>query len=336
MNAPSGEESAAILLQMLPPATAEQILSKLGEEHAARVRARMQSQKGAPSSDQARQALVEFFAIQRVSARVRAEEDAKVATAPAGTYSPVGKPGNATSSPSPQPSSGGAGVDDDPIKALREMDIARLVRVLQEEQISTIALVMSCLETTTATELMKRLPPKVRPELALRLSQPSVRNPELREQLARVIVQKCRKLTDTVQESSADERIKNLAMMLRGLLRPERIEIMAAMESADPETADRVKAQLYQFEDLLKVEDRALQTLLVELEMKTLAVALKGADESITAKVNQNISSRAREMLNEEMGLLGAVPLSRVSEARAKIVSVMRQFEEEGKITIEG
>ena len=91
---------------------------------------------------------------------------------------------------------------------------------------------------------------------------------------------------------------------------------------------------LFQFDDIMRVDDRGLQTILMELDMKTLAMALKGAAETVVSKVSSNISSRAREMLNEEMALLGTIPSSRIQEARNKIVATLRQFEEEGKIML--
>jgi flagellar motor switch protein FliG len=193
---------------------------------------------------------------------------------------------------------------------------------------------MSCLDNNVTTEIMKRLPARIRPDVTIRLAQPALRNQPLLEQIARAVVGKAEKLVDSVPELTSADRDKNVATMLRALNRTERKEIMDALQISDADTAARVGALLFQFEDILRVEDRGLQAILIELDMKTLAMALKGAADNLVSKISTNISSRARDMLNEEMGLLGAIPSSRVQESRNKIVALLRQFEEEGKIVL--
>ena len=316
MSAPSGEEVAAILLRSLPADVAEQLIGRLGNDEAKRLRARLHSLTAA---DVARErlglAVKEFQDLERISERV------PLNAPPSGEYRPV----------APKPPASAA---TDPLQALREIDLSRLVRVLQEEQPPTISLVMSLLETNMATEVMKRLPARLRPDVAVRLTQPGSRNRALLDSVARAVIQKSEKLDDSAPELTSEDRIKNLAAMLRALNRLERKEVMDAMQLADPDAAVRVGALLFQFEDLLRVDDRGLQAVLVELDMKTLALALKGAPEALVAKIASNISSRARDMLNEEISLLGTIPSSRIQEARNKIIALLRQFEEEGKIVL--
>jgi len=316
MSAPSGEEVAAVLLRSLPAEVAEQLLNRLGKEPAQRVRARLQNLTAAQvPTEQVQSAIKEFFDLQRIAERM------PVNAPPAGEYSPV----------APKPA---VAVNVDPVTALKQLDLSRLVRVLQEEQAPAVSIIMSCLDIEVATEVMKRLPQSLRPDVAIRLTQPGSRNVALIESLARAVVQKSEKLVDSAPELTADDRIKNLAAMLRELPRVDRKSILDALQISDPDASARVGALLFQFEDLMRVDDRGLQTVLVELDMKTLAMALKGAAETIASKITANISSRARDMLNEEMALLGATPGSRVQEARNKIVAVLKQFEEEGKIVL--
>jgi len=304
---------------------AEQVLGRLEGESAQRLRARMGVLiPEAIPTEQVEAAVKEFFDLQRIAERV------PLNAPPAGEYKPTA-PDQQGQQGQPQAP---ASLSNDPVQALKQLDLSRLVRVLQEEQAPAVSLVMSCLDTEVATEIMKRLPARLRPDVAIRLTQPGSRNPMLLENLARAVVNKSEKLVDSAPELTSEDRIKNLSAMLRALNRMERKEIMDALQLADPDTAARVGALLFQFDDLLRVDDRGLQAVLVELDMKTLATALKGAPDSLTAKISANISSRARDMLNEEIGLLGTLPSSRVQEARNKIVAVLRQFEEEGKIVL--
>ena len=209
------------------------------------------------------------------------------------------------------------------------------MRVLLDEQVPTLAMVMSVVDPKVATEVMKRLPPEKRPDLAVRLTQPIASNPELIELLAQAVVQKAIKLASAPTEPSGDDRIENLATMLRALKRDERIAIIEALNQADPVACNKVKERLYLFEDIMRIEDRALQMVLVELDTPTLAMALSGVNEELKNKVVKNMSSRAQSMLNEEVGLLGNVPAGKVQQAQTKIVGILRRFEEEGQLAIE-
>lgn len=323
----SGEESAAVLLRALPQDVLEAILARLSPEAVDRLRSRLENIKQKPTgTDRLEAALQTFAAAQKV-----------VPTSPVESTEEVEKP--------PEPKKPKKKVEklnlaeeaEEPVvfHHLRDIPPDLLVRVLADEQVPTIALVISVLDPSMATEVMKRLPGNIRPQLSVRLTQPGAKSAELTELLAKAVVEKAIKLASAPPEPSADDRIKNVATILRGLKREERVEIIDALNASDPETCAKVKEQLYLFEDILRIEDRGLQTVLIELDMPTLALALSGSSDEITNKVQKNMSSRAQAMLGEEIGLLGTVPAAKVMQARSKIISVLRQFEEEGKIVIE-
>ena len=211
MSLASGEEVAAVLLRALPADLTEQLLGRIGGEPAQRLRACLQSLSSNPvDMEQIRNALREFNDLKRISERSGAT------AAATGEYRPV--------APKPKPDA-----NLDPINALRELELPRLVRVLQHEQASTVSLVMTCLDGPVATEVMKRLPAKLRPDVAIRLAQARIRNQPLLEQIARAVFQKAEKLADVVPELTAADRDKNLADMLCALNRAERKEIMEAL-----------------------------------------------------------------------------------------------------------
>jgi flagellar motor switch protein FliG len=239
---PSGEEVVVALLRALPQPLTERIVNRLSPPAAERVRARLAAQSGAPVPLD--KALREFTDVQRIVERPKASAEP-----------PADVP--------------------DSIAALRALESDQLLAALRDEQPPTVARVMACLEPSAAAELVKRLPAEVRPEVALRLSQTGSGNREVLACLARAVLARCRSQKDAPPEPPADDRVHRTATLLRTLARAERVEILKRIEETDPETAAKVGEQLYQFSDLLRIEDRALQSVLAELELKTLALALK-------------------------------------------------------------
>jgi flagellar motor switch protein FliG len=175
----------------------------------------------------------------------------------------------------------------------------------------------------------------VRAEVALRLTKLGARNPVLLNRLVSAVTEKARRLGELPREPNQEELIANLADMLRAVPRPERLPVVKKIELADPDLAAKITEKLYRLEDLLRIPDRQIQTLLGKLDVKTLAVALKGANAAIVQKVSNNMSSRSREVLNDESALLGTVAPARIREAQVKVIAIIRKAEEDGEITPE-
>jgi flagellar motor switch protein FliG len=167
------------------------------------------------------------------------------------------------------------------------------------------------------------------------MSRPGARNQVLLDRLMKAVAEKGKRLRELPKEPSQEELITNLADMLRAVPRADRLPVLKKIEAADPELAAKITEKLYRMEDLLRIPDRQIQTLLGKLDVKTLAVALKGAEAAVMTKVSNNMSSRSREVLADESSLLGTVPNSRVKEAQAKVIAAVRKAEEDGEITPE-
>jgi flagellar motor switch protein FliG len=309
----SGEDVAVVLLRALPTDVGESILARLAGETAERLRARLKDPPAeATTGEVLDAALTEFFDLQRIAER-----------ASSGAYRPV-----APAAPEPTP-------PDNPVEELRSLSPDRLARALEGEQVGTITLVLSCLDPSAAGNVMKRMPLDTRAEIALRLTKLGNRNQTLIQQLARAVADKGNRLEDVPPQPSQEEVITNLADMLRALPRNERYPVIKKIEATDPELAARVLEKLSRIEDLIKIPDRQLQGLLAKLDVKTIAIALKGVARAVRGKVTSNMSSRSRTVLDEESELLGDVVSSRVQEAQAKVLALIRKGEEEGEIVME-
>lgn len=316
----TGEETAALLMRALPNEVAELVLGRLGSEASVRLRAALKAAEQAPP-EALDVALAEFFDMLRILERhpnVAAEQKAKEQEQEAAAAAAK------------------AASEVDPMEQLRALKPDLLFRALEGEPSPAVALILSCLEPGPAAQVLKRLSPELRAATALRLSQQGVRNHTLLQQMAKAVVAKAQTFTDLPEEPTPEERIQKLATMLRGLPRGDRILVLLKIEETDSELAKKVRAKIYGFKDLQRIEDRPLQSLLAEIEVKKIAIALKDAEPALAAKITNNISTRARDVLSEEMSLLGSVQSQAVEEARAEIVYLMRKHEEDGKIVIEG
>jgi flagellar motor switch protein FliG len=111
--------------------------------------------------------------------------------------------------------------------------------------------------------------------------------------------------------------------------------IMATLEESDPEIAAQIRNFMFNFDDVLKLDDRSIQELMREVSSEDLSRALKVVDESLRAKIFKNMSKRGAEMLQEEIEMMPPVRVSEVEASQRKIVEVTKKLESEGKIVIQ-
>lgn len=320
----TGNQIALTLLRALPADAAEILLSRLDTDTGERIRGQLRDSIGPPPDADLDASLTEFFDLHRMVERGLIPPPVPAATV------------TLTTAP-PAPPAPAAPADDgpDPTLALRALPADKLVRALDGEPAAAVALLLSCLDKSAAAAVIKGLSAEMRAEVAMRYSQPGARNHAVVQRLAKAVTARALALPDEPPPTPAEDRINDLAAMLRELPRADRIHVLLKVEEADPELATKVRSKLYKMEDLLKVDDRQLQGLLAQIDTKTLACSLKGVSEEVANKLSANISSRARDLLTEELGLLGNIPTQQVQAAQGELMYLFRQFEEEGKITIE-
>jgi flagellar motor switch protein FliG len=344
----TGQEKAALLLLRLPEAQADAILSRLDPERGERLRTHMQHFRQEPPQpgvvDKILDDLDRILREQLAPAPPPPppEEAATEQPAAAEGEAPAEAPAEATKEAG-EPLPDEAAIESDPMSALREMsgaspgqaaaNIDRLALALGDEHPRTVALVLDQMEPGRAGEVLKRLQPELRRQVSVQLGKEVTVHPDLINRILRSVLAKCRSLAEAPPAASGS-RFKRMAEMLRRLDKPDRMEVLAALEQSDAQTAAQVKDFLYSFDDLLLVEDRSMQKLLAEIDSKSLASALKGASDAIKDKVRNNLSKRARETLNEEMELVGSLAPSAIQQAQKAVVEVIQRLDQAGELTM--
>jgi flagellar motor switch protein FliG len=219
-----------------------------------------------------------------------------------------------------------------PFDFMRHTDAQQILGVIQGEHPQTIALIMSYLEAPQAASIIGGLPATLQAEVAKRIAKMDRITPEVLREVERVLE---RKLSTVMgQDFTLAGGIDAIVNIINQVDRGTERNIMEHLEENDPELAEEIKRRLFVFEDIIRLDDRSLQRVLREVEMKDLSLALKGATDELRAKFFKNMSKRASEMLREDMDYMGPVRVKDVEETQQKIVNVIRALEDVGEIVI--
>ena len=219
-----------------------------------------------------------------------------------------------------------------PFDFMRHTDAQQILGFIQGEHPQTVALIMSYLEAPQAAAIIGGLPGAMQAEVAKRIARMDRITPEVLREVERVLE---RKLSTVMgQDFTLAGGIDAIVDIINNADRGTERNIMEHLEENDPELAEEIKRRLFVFEDISKMDDRSLQRVLREVEMKELSLALKGATEELRGKFFRNMSKRASEMLREDMDYMGPVRVKDVEEAQQKVVNVVRALEDVGEIVI--
>lgn len=211
-------------------------------------------------------------------------------------------------------------------------DAESLAMILAREQPQTIALVLSSLTPERAAQVMDRLPLSIRPQVVRRMAVVEAVAPEVLREVKAALAGE---LNTLVAEGMrrVDGRVAALEILRRSPA-TQQTEILAAIERDDPNLANELRSKLFTFEDLTRLSDRDLQSLMKDLDMKQVTVALKGGSPELREKFLKNMSTRAAELLQDDLAAMGPVKLSEVEGAQAEIAKVAIEAAEKGRITI--
>ncbi|HHT48661.1 MAG TPA: flagellar motor switch protein FliG [Firmicutes bacterium] len=219
-----------------------------------------------------------------------------------------------------------------PFDFARKTDPSQLLNFIQNEHPQTIALVLSYLNPDQAGMILSALAPAHQVEVAKRIATMDRATPEVLKEVENVLEKRLSSfvMQDFTMAGGIDAAVAILNRVDRGTEKT----IIEALEEDNPELAEEIKKRMFVFEDLVTLDDRSIQRVLKEVDMRDLALALKTASQEVTNRIFKNISNRARDMIKEDMSLMGPVRLRDVEEAQQKIVNYIRQLDESGEIVI--
>ena len=337
MMTPAEEDRVVILLQALGDDVRDMALAQLAPERAMEVRQRIEEMETTPPSpEEISSVLDDFERFLRLAAdgttgqlRVVSEEaedeqpqeDSDASTTEEGeshdedavedVFEPTG----------------------DSAADLNRLSPFRIAAALADENPRTIAIVLDSLETGKAAETLRVLPDSLRSQAFVIFSQGPSASPALIQRIVQITVVKALAADGSAVEATGGER--KMVDLLRAMAKKTRLQMMQQIEQEDPGLADRLMDVIYVFEDVLKIEDRSLQSLLAEVDSDTLVTALKGADAQLVEKVMGNVTKRVRDTLTEEMEYMGVVPEEKIERARSVVARTIAKLDQEGKLVME-
>ncbi len=218
--------------------------------------------------------------------------------------------------------------------SLEKVNPQQLSKFIQNEHPQTIALILAHLSASQAAELVSSLPEDMRSEIAIRMANLEEISPEIVKKIAGVLDQKLEALGSYSLEEYGG--VKAVAELFNRMDRRASRNVLEQIESRDPELAASIRDLMFVFEDILLIDDQGIMEILKRTDKKTLAIAMKGANEELKTKFFRNMSQRAVEMMKEEMEYLGPIRVKDVEKSQHEIVEVVRSLEEEGVIVIGG
>jgi flagellar motor switch protein FliG len=215
---------------------------------------------------------------------------------------------------------------------LQTSDPQQLAKFLEFEHPQTVALILAHLQARQASQLLLQMPENGRAETIKRLAQLRQFSPEVAQKIAIALNKHLESLGEQSRRDYAG--FKGAADLLNQLDPIASKGILETIEKDDPKMALGIRNLMFTFEDLLGVPELGIRELLGQLDKKTLALALRGASEELKNLIYKSMSSRAVDMLKEDMEVLGAVRSKDMNQAQREIVEAARRLEGEGKLVL--
>ena len=220
------------------------------------------------------------------------------------------------------------------IESLKWMDAATAADLIKGEHPQIIATILVHLEYDQAGEILKNFDERLRNDVVLRIAtldgvQPTALK-ELNDALTRMLS------GATTVKKAAMGGVRPAAEILNFVGSSAETAVIDSVREYDPELAQKILDEMFVFENLLDIDDRGIQSILREVQSDSLIIALKGAPPELREKVFKNMSSRAAEMLREDLEARGPVRLSEVEAEQKEILKTVRRLAEEGQVMLGG
>jgi flagellar motor switch protein FliG len=217
---------------------------------------------------------------------------------------------------------------------LQKADPVQLSKFIQAEQPQTIALVLAHLNSSQAAALLSSLPASLHADVVMRMASLEKISPDVISKITTILEQKLRSLGDFSRESYGG--IRAVAELINRMETKSAAAILEKVEGESPPLALSIRNLMFVFDDVLLIDDQGMREILQRIDKKALTIALKGTSEELRNQFFRNMSSRAVEMLKEDMDVLGPVRVRDVETAQQQIVSVIRKLDESGVLNLKG
>lgn len=219
-----------------------------------------------------------------------------------------------------------------PFDFARKADPNQILNFIQNEHPQTIALILSYLDPAQAGQILSNLPQEMQADVARRIALMDSTSPEIIYEVEEMLEQK---LSATfTRDYTKTGGIETVVEVLNDVDRTTEKTILDNLSARDPELAEEIKKRMFVFEDIVTLDNRAIQLVIRECDNQDLLLALKAASDEVRQVIFNNMSQRMRENFQEEMEIMGPVRLRDVEEAQMRIVSVIRRLEDAGEIII--
>ncbi len=311
-----GSLKAAIFIQSLGPEVSKSVLNRFPEEERETLDGHI-SQMGAIAPD-----LIEHIARDFTAGLERLKTPALTAAPPPAQTAAKAETeaGEVDASPN--------------LTAVQALDADQLVELIKDEHPQTIAVILVHLEGEKGSDVLSMLPDEIKTDVSLRIVNLDKVMSEMVTEIDEVFKDILKNAGGGVTRQTGGlarlaDLLNNSDEMTSGL-------VLNEIEEHDPELAAEIKQRMFVFEDLVKVDDRGFQKVLRKVETRELAVALKAASTEVKEKVYKNMSTRAGDMLKEEIEGIGSLRMKEVTDAQQGISRIIQDMESKGELIITG
>ena len=219
-----------------------------------------------------------------------------------------------------------------PFEFIRKTDPSQLLNFIQDEHPQTIALILAYLSPQQAALIIAALPQERQADVAKRVAMMDRTSPDVIKEVEQILENKLSSLVN--QDYTIIGGVDQVVEILNTVDRGTEKHIMETLEIEEPELADEIRKKMFVFEDILLLDDRAIQRVLHDVDNNELALALKGSNEQVQTAIFNNLSKRLAAMIKEDMEFMGPVRMKDVEEAQQKIVNIIRKLEDSAEIVI--
>lgn len=223
-----------------------------------------------------------------------------------------------------------------PFEFLRIIDPEQIATTLQHEHVQVVSLLLSHLKIEKAAQVLQNLPEAIRSDVAIRLAKMDRTNPEVLSVVERILERRFAGIMSQNEITNSVGGVEALAEILNRVDRNTEKRILEDLEGIDQSLATDIRNLMFVFEDIFRLDDKSVQRLLREIDVKDLGLALKGANDDLRDTFFRNMSQKAGKLLQDDIEMMGPVLMKDVSEVQTKVVGVVRALEQAGEIIILG